>query len=609
MTLTVGASGSSPLSYQWLKEDTQIIGATASALILMNLQPADAGNYSVVVSNAFGVATSQTVTLTVSESSLLVVPNVNATINGTDGSGLLNTPMRDQIVYDASLFPAVTMTIMELRLRPNARTGRAFTATIPNLQINLSTTGIEPDHLRGTFAQNVGTNDTVVFQGPLTVSSGFAGPVNGPKEFDIIIPLSTPFLYDPSRGNLLIDFRNASGSSATYVDLGSHADDGASRLFAMSANATLSTGADSGAEVFQIVYKTQRVPPWIVAEPPSRFAVLGQSATLTVRASGSPPLNYQWRRDGTAIPDGTNAMLILTNVQLSHAGNYSVVVSNAFGTVTSQAATLTVIPPASEGHYHLSRDFSLAGNPNGPWSYGRQDTIGGAFTLLGTPRTNLANLPILLWAILPSSRPRILHNDTIDTLITAEGTYPPETTWFAPAIQGGPGNYAVARFRVPTGGDGTYQLVTTALPAFNASVQLDTDFHVVRNNVEVFGVQLNGTEIAQYVDTLTLVAGDTIDFAVGRGADNSYVGSELKVDVMLTKWLSNLQVGITNLSGGGRALTLTFNGLGNYTIEASTNLINWITLTNIVGTAGPIGVSDPAVNSLQQRFYRARVSP
>jgi len=136
---------------------------------------------------------------------------------------------------------------------------------------------------------------------------------------------------------------------------------------------------------------------------------------------------------------------------------------------------------------------------------------------------------------------------------------------------------------------------------------LDTDFHVARNNVEIFAAQLNGTQIASYTGTLALVAADTIDFAVGRGADNSYIGSELKVDAMLTKRFSNLRVSVTNVSAN-RTFALTFTGgLGNYTIEASSNLIHWVTLTNIVGDAGQVHVNDPEINSLPQRFYRARI--
>jgi hypothetical protein len=92
-------------------------------------------------------------------------------------------------------------------------------------------------------------------------------------------------------------------------------------------------------------------------------------------------------------------------------GEYSVVVSNIFGVTTSQTATLTVYRAPSLADHDLSRDFSLAGNPNGAWSYGWQNTIGGAFTLLGTAKTNFANVPIILG---PSAR---LRSQRFNTMI------------------------------------------------------------------------------------------------------------------------------------------------------------------------------------------------
>ena len=41
--------------------------------------------------------------------------------------------------------------------------------------------------------------------GPITIPSTFTGPANGLKDFDVIIPLTTPFLYNPGLGNLLLD--------------------------------------------------------------------------------------------------------------------------------------------------------------------------------------------------------------------------------------------------------------------------------------------------------------------------------------------------------------------------------------------------------------------
>jgi hypothetical protein len=62
--------------------------------------------------------------------------------------------------------------------------------------------------LSPTFADNVGADDLVVHNGPITLSTANTGPDLGPRDFDIIITLINPFLYDPAAGNLLIDFRS-----------------------------------------------------------------------------------------------------------------------------------------------------------------------------------------------------------------------------------------------------------------------------------------------------------------------------------------------------------------------------------------------------------------
>lgn len=58
VTFTVGVTGSAPLSYQWRRGGTNMVGATSSSLLLANVQVAAAGTYDVVVSNPAGIATS-----------------------------------------------------------------------------------------------------------------------------------------------------------------------------------------------------------------------------------------------------------------------------------------------------------------------------------------------------------------------------------------------------------------------------------------------------------------------------------------------------------------------------------------------------------------------
>jgi ASPIC and UnbV/FG-GAP-like repeat/Immunoglobulin domain len=85
--------------------------------------------------------------------------------------------------------------------------------------------------------------------------------------------------------------------------------------------------------------------PVIINQPQSQVVSLGANVTFTVSASGIEPFSYQWERNKTALAGETNDTLMLTNVQLAHAGSYSVVVSDSFeDSTTSEAALLTVDP-------------------------------------------------------------------------------------------------------------------------------------------------------------------------------------------------------------------------------------------------------------------------
>ena len=84
-------------------------------------------------------------------------------------------------------------------------------------------------------------------------------------------------------------------------------------------------------------------PPAITTQPQNQFVLAGQTATFSVAATGTPPLSYQWFFSGTNIAGATTNPFTLANVQLTNAGNYSVVITNIAGSVTSSAASLTVL--------------------------------------------------------------------------------------------------------------------------------------------------------------------------------------------------------------------------------------------------------------------------
>ena len=84
-------------------------------------------------------------------------------------------------------------------------------------------------------------------------------------------------------------------------------------------------------------------PPTIMTQPKSQSVLAGQTATFSVAATGTPPLNYQWFFSGTNIAGATTNPFTLANVQLTNTGNYSVVITNIAGSVTSSAAPLIVV--------------------------------------------------------------------------------------------------------------------------------------------------------------------------------------------------------------------------------------------------------------------------
>lgn len=182
---------------------------------------------------------------------------------------------------------------------------------------------------------------------------------------------------------------------------GTRLDDGGNISGATTATLTVTNvfGADAGGYavvlsnacgvVTSAVATLTVLDPWLTSQPSDQLAQAGQSATFSVAALGTPPLAYRWRHDGVEVADATSATLTLTNLQPATAGTYDVIVSNAFGSVTSAVAVLTLnlaVPdsfnPGADGPV-----ATLAIQPDG------RILVGGSFThLAGQMRRRLGRL-------------------------------------------------------------------------------------------------------------------------------------------------------------------------------------------------------------------------
>jgi pectate lyase len=140
---------------------------------------------------------------------------------------------------------------------------------------------------------------------------------------------------------------------ASGATLATSFTDGAASTFNFDGIALRPSGAGSAAT--NIVFNEVRVDfvsagtsPSINTQPQDQSVFVGQNATFTVNASGSGPLTYQWSLDsGAPLTNATNSSLTITNAQLTDIGGYSVLVSNAFGSVSSETAELTVTVPTA----------------------------------------------------------------------------------------------------------------------------------------------------------------------------------------------------------------------------------------------------------------------
>ncbi|MBC8126669.1 MAG: hypothetical protein H8M99_05930 [Gloeobacteraceae cyanobacterium ES-bin-144] len=169
--------------------------------------------------------------------------------------------------------------------------------------------------------------------------------------------------------------------------------------------------------------------------------------------------------------------------------------------------------------FAASVQFSDTSNPNGPWRYGFEPTaLGSGFILFDTGAPYIANAIDAWQSSVPGALPNITHNRTGSTYnFSSQGiVWEPDEISLHPGEQG---QFAVLRFVSPAGG--AYDV---AASFFGIDQQgASTDVHVLVNGVSVFAGAVSGYRTpTSFSTTLSLAQNDTLDFAVGYGANLNY---------------------------------------------------------------------------------------
>jgi hypothetical protein len=177
------------------------------------------------------------------------------------------------------------------------------------------------------------------------------------------------------------------------------------------------------------------------------------------------------------------------------------------------------------------RDFSIAANPNGDWSYGYSNTLGGPFTPFSHHDANVIQ-GIERWGVPPAIDPAVNRNTTNAAITGPTGTniFPPDMLLLHP---GPAGEYSIVRWTAPAAG--TYS-ITGAFRGLDRG-NTTTDDHIrLNSSTSLFSTTINSfDEVKPFSINRTLNAGDTLDFAVGFGDNGAYNNDSTGLAVTITR--------------------------------------------------------------------------
>jgi len=435
-TLTVSASGTAPLSYQWRINEIPLTSANANSYILLNAQPADSGNYDVVVANAWGITTSAVALVEVilppqqtlfadtfdsntaanwltnrSSTDTRVTFNYNYANDGIPSAPHSTGGTTRGVKFEANMVNGLAAAInispagqsfagdyemhFDMWLNQNGPFPGGGTGSTEHMTAGIGSTGTQL-HWTGAGGGTSGhwfvvdgeggSSDTTTISLPdygalsgTTLRAADSGAYaagtasnsrgNGNPYYTAQFPgLSAPAFqqlnYPQQTGSLAAGTAGFAWRDVVIKKTGSMVEwfiDGVplatiagasftgNNIFvgywdsyaSVSDNSALSFGLADNIRVLNFV---TNIPPYLTQQPQSAAVTAGSDVQFNVAAGGSATLQFQWRWNGTNLPGANSSSLMRNNVQAADIGSYSVVVTNAYGTVTSANAVLTLTP-------------------------------------------------------------------------------------------------------------------------------------------------------------------------------------------------------------------------------------------------------------------------
>jgi hypothetical protein len=329
-------------------------------------------------------------------------------------------------------------------------------------------------------------------------------------------------------------------------------------------------------------------PPSIAQQPVSQYAAPGGEANFMAVVSGSSPLRYQWQKNAVKLNNGghytgcTNATLTVSGVDSSDVAGYRCVVTNAYGSVTSGVATLILGTPCS-APVLLNASFEGATN-----------TLGVGTNWVGYQR---APYPTTVWKVLTTAPPTgggTQYQQIANTSGSGGGGVRQDIT----------GCVAGATYQISGWMRGNSVLYATCRVRVSPSASTDWNTAIDLNPPQTFTgdywTNFSGTVVATGPSMTLWLDGQT----GSTGLNKAQCFDAVTVTCLGAP--PPLRFESADLVAPNQVrLILSGEPGGTVTVRQSSNLVNWVVLTNLVNTNGILQFTDPTASAAGQRFYRA----
>ena len=388
-TFSVAATGTGSISYQWRKDGNDIAGATQSSYSFAATSIDNDTVFAVAVSNASGTLLSNNASLWVlSAPAIRSQPAARTVTAGqiatfsVEATG--TAPLRYQWRKNGSNISGATSSTYTTPGASLGDSGAQYSVVVSN-------------------AVNTVTSNSAA----LTVSQATVAPAinSQPASQTVDAGQTATFIVAATgTGSISYQWRKdgndiAGATQSSYSFAATSIDN--DTVFAVAVSNASGTLLSNNASLWVLN------APAIRSQPAARTVTAGQTATFSVEATGTAPLRYQWRKNGSNISGATSSTYTTPGASLGDNGaQYSVVVSNAVNTVTSNSAALTVsqatVAPAINTQPANrtvtaggTATFSVTATGTGPFNYqwkkGGTDISGATSSSYTTPATSSAD--------------------------------------------------------------------------------------------------------------------------------------------------------------------------------------------------------------------------